>query len=43
MSYTDLGDNTFRFDVGTLNPGQCVSFDMSTTLSTSAVLGQTCV
>ena len=41
MSYTDLGDNTFRFDVGTLNPGQCVSFDMSTTVSTSAVLGQT--
>ncbi len=41
MSYTSLGDNTFRFDVGTLNPGQCVSFDMSTTVSTSAVLGQT--
>jgi hypothetical protein len=41
MSYTALGDNTFRFDVGTLNPGQCVSFDMSTTVSTSAVLGQT--
>jgi hypothetical protein len=40
-SYTALGDNTFRFDVGTLNPGQCVSFDMSTTLSVSAVLGQT--
>jgi hypothetical protein len=41
MSYTALGDNTFRFDVGTLNPGQCVSFDMSTTVSASAVLGQT--
>ena len=41
LSYTDMGDNTFRFDVGTLNPGQCVSFDMSTTLSVSAVLGQT--
>ena len=41
MSYTDMGDNTFRVDVGTLNPGQCVSFDMSTTVSTSAVLGQT--
>jgi uncharacterized delta-60 repeat protein len=41
MSYTDLGDNTFRFDVGTLNPGQCVSFNLSTTLSVSAVLGQT--
>jgi alpha-tubulin suppressor-like RCC1 family protein len=41
MGYTALGDNTFRFDVGTLNPGQCVSFDMSTTLSVSAVLGQT--
>jgi alpha-tubulin suppressor-like RCC1 family protein len=41
ISYTDLGDNSFRFDVGTLNPGQCVSFDMSTTVSASAVLGQT--
>ena len=41
MSYTALGNNTFRFDVGTLNPGQCVSFDMSTTVSTDAVLGQT--
>jgi alpha-tubulin suppressor-like RCC1 family protein len=41
MGYTALGDNTFRFDVGTLNPGQCVSFDLSTTLSSSAILGQT--
>jgi uncharacterized repeat protein (TIGR01451 family) len=41
LSYTDLGDNTFRFTIGTLNPGVCVNFDLTTTLSTSAVLGQT--
>ena len=40
LAYTNLGDNTFRFDLGTLNPGQCVDFSLSTTLSTDAVLGQ---
>jgi hypothetical protein len=41
LNYTDLGDNTFRFFIDTINPGECVNFDLTTTLSTSAVLGQT--
>ncbi len=41
LAYVDMGDNTFRFDVGTLNPGQCVNFSLSTTVSLDAVLGQT--
>lgn len=41
IPYTSLGNNTYRFDVGTLNPGQCVNFTVNTTVSCSAVLGQT--
>jgi hypothetical protein len=41
ISYTDLGNNTFSFDIGTLDPGECVNFNISTTLSNSAILGQT--
>lgn len=41
IPYTSLGNNIYSFDVGTLNPGQCVNFTVSTTLSCSAVLGQT--
>lgn len=41
IPYTSLGNNTYSFDVGTLNPGQCVNFTVSTTLSCSAELGQT--
>lgn len=40
ISYIDLGNNNFQFDLGTLNPGECASFDIFTTLSTSATLGQ---
>jgi hypothetical protein len=41
ISYTDLGNNTFSFDLGTIDPGECVNFNISTTLSNSAILGQT--
>ena len=41
LSYTDLGNNTFSFDIGNLDPGECVNFTISTTLSGSAVLGRT--
>ena len=41
IPYTSLGNNTYSFDVGTLNPGECVNFTVSTTLSCSAELGQT--
>ncbi|RYM33519.1 T9SS type A sorting domain-containing protein [Brumimicrobium glaciale] len=41
LPYINLGNNIYRFDVGTLNPGTCVKFNISNTISTSAVLGQT--
>lgn len=41
LGYTPLGNNTYRFQLDTLNPGQCVNFSISTTLNTAAVLGQT--
>jgi uncharacterized delta-60 repeat protein/uncharacterized repeat protein (TIGR01451 family) len=41
LPYTDLGDNLFRFDLGDLNPGQCANFNISCSLSVTAVLGST--
>lgn len=41
LSYTSLGNNSYRFNVGTLNPGMCMSFSVSCSLSCSSVLGQT--
>ena len=41
LAYTALGNNTFRFDVGTLYPGMCASFSISCSLSCNAILGQT--
>ncbi|MBI3134421.1 MAG: T9SS type A sorting domain-containing protein [Bacteroidetes bacterium] len=41
ISYTSLGNNTFSFDIGNLDPGECVNFNISTTLSNSAILGRT--
>lgn len=41
IPYTSLGNNMYSFDVGTLNPGQCVNFSVITDVSCSAVLGQT--
>ena len=41
ISYTALNNNTYRFQLGDINPGHCINFDISTTLSQSAVLGQT--
>jgi uncharacterized repeat protein (TIGR01451 family) len=35
--YTNQGNNIYRFQTGTLNPGQCVNFNISTTISSSAV------
>ncbi|MBX2958978.1 MAG: T9SS type A sorting domain-containing protein [Flavobacteriales bacterium] len=39
--YTAQGDNTYRFILGDMNPGQCVSFSVACSLSVDAVLGQT--
>ena len=41
IPFTVLGNNTYQFQTGTLNPGQCVNFTLSTTVSCNATLGQT--
>jgi uncharacterized repeat protein (TIGR01451 family) len=41
LPYTFQANNTYRFQTGNLNPGQCVNFNISTTLSCNAMLGQT--
>ena len=41
MSYTNLGNNTYRFILGDMNPGQCENFSVACSLSVNAVLGQT--
>jgi len=41
MAYTDLGNNQLEFFVDTLYPGQCLDFNINTTVSCNAILGQT--
>jgi uncharacterized repeat protein (TIGR01451 family) len=41
LAYTDLGNNTLRFQLGNLNPGQCKSFTIDCNVSCDAMLGQT--
>ena len=41
VAYVDSGNNTFRFDVGNLNPGQCNNFSIACSLSCNAVQSQT--
>jgi uncharacterized repeat protein (TIGR01451 family) len=41
LPYTSQGNNIFRFQTGNLNPGQCVYFNISTTISCNAMLNQT--
>jgi len=42
LSYTSLGNNQYQVYIAdSLYPGQCVSFWLSTTLSSNALLGQT--
>ena len=41
IPFTPQGNNVFRFQTGNLNPGQCVNFSISTTVSCNAMLGQT--
>ncbi|MCB0381028.1 MAG: delta-60 repeat domain-containing protein, partial [Flavobacteriales bacterium] len=41
LPYTNLGNNTYSFDVGTLNPNECVNFVVNTDVSCNAILGQT--
>ncbi len=41
LPYTILGNNVYRFQTGTLNPGQCANFNLTVTISCNAILGQT--
>ena len=41
IAYTSLGNSTYRFQLGTLNTGQCVSFTINCNVSCNAALGQT--
>jgi uncharacterized repeat protein (TIGR01451 family) len=41
LPYTAQGNNIYRFQTGNLNPGQCASFNITTTISCNALLGQT--
>ena len=41
LPYTIQGNNVYRFQTGTLNPGQCVNFNITVTISCNAILGQT--
>ena len=41
IPYTPLGDDVYRFQLGTINPGQCIDFTINTTISCDAILGET--
>lgn len=41
LPYTSLGNNTYRFQTGNINPDECVNFSISSTISCNAMLGQT--
>jgi uncharacterized delta-60 repeat protein/uncharacterized repeat protein (TIGR01451 family) len=41
LPYSNLGNNLYRFDVGSLNPGQCIDFNVSCSLSVNAQLNST--
>lgn len=41
LPYLTLGNNEFRVNINTLNPGECSAFHFSTTLDCNAIIGQT--
>ena len=41
LPYTALGNNRFKVELGDINPGQCIYFNLSTTVSLQAVANQT--
>ena len=41
LSYTDLGNNIFRFSTGDILPHECVTFVLSTTVERGLQIGQT--
>ena len=41
VPYTSIGNNTYRFQFGDINPGQCVNFTIDCQVSCNAAMGQT--
>tara|TARA_B100000508_G_scaffold137355_2_gene131765 strand:- start:66500 stop:69556 length:3057 start_codon:yes stop_codon:yes gene_type:complete len=41
IPFTALGNDVYRFELDTINPGQCVDFSINTTVSCDAMLTQT--
>ncbi len=41
IPYTVVGNNVFRFQVGTLTPEECTEIVLSTTINCTSILGQT--
>lgn len=41
LAYTNVGSNLYRFNLGTLNPGQHVNFTINANVSCSAMVGKT--
>jgi uncharacterized repeat protein (TIGR01451 family) len=41
LPYTLIGQNTFRFELGNIAPSQHINFQLSTTVSCNALMGQT--
>jgi uncharacterized repeat protein (TIGR01451 family) len=41
LPFTSLGNSVYRFQTGNINPGQCVNFNITVTISCNAMLGQT--
>jgi uncharacterized repeat protein (TIGR01451 family) len=41
QTYTSLGNNQYRFNIGNLNPGVCKDFWIACSLSVNATLGET--
>jgi uncharacterized repeat protein (TIGR01451 family) len=40
VAYSTLGNNLYKFDIGSIYPGECKTFNLSCSLSVDAVLGQ---
>jgi uncharacterized repeat protein (TIGR01451 family) len=41
LPYTQIGNNTWRINLGTLNPGQLINFTVACSLSCDAIMNQT--
>ncbi len=39
--YTQIGANSYQFNIGNINPGECIDFTIDSYVSCDAILGQT--